>query len=386
MHLVALATGTVEVGERTELRVRDSGAGVQTDAEAALRFRVTVQGRRLSLSLSLSPRVTAFSWANDARSVLASFPGSLAVGWRERHFGIFLSQDGSYGRENFATLRYPSIDALPGAPPGQPTTPSPLPTLPGASSVGYVASRSALSAYQIPSSRWLVTEAASFDVSGGATPTDRAFVPLQYGPRLALALDHRATRRDRIGAGADASFTHFTTGVDIALSTVVLRYVREVGRGTSVGFGAGPAGAAFRTEPQGYYVRAYANAELTVAHHRGFLGNKLDLDGIVRFAPVVDRIAATVDPRLSAALGATYTTRSWALRGQTSFVQSVLSGPAQLTGFGLEATLRLPLTRAVGIDCGSRVAVQSFQGLLFTSYGFFLGLDLAPAMLHFRTP
>ena len=31
--------GTVEVGERTEVRVRDSGAGVQTDAEAGFRWR-----------------------------------------------------------------------------------------------------------------------------------------------------------------------------------------------------------------------------------------------------------------------------------------------------------------------------------------------------------
>ncbi len=386
MDFVALATGTVEVGERTELRARDSGAGVQTDAEAALRFRVTVHGRRLELSLSLLPRVTAFSWTDDARSVLATAPGQLSIGWRERHFGLFVSQDGSYGRENFTTLRYPLADALPGAPPGQPTTPTPLPTLPGTNTLGYASSRTAFSAYQIPTSRWVVTEAAAFELSGGATDTDRAFVPLQYGPRVALGVDHRATRRDHIGASADASFSHFTSGADVGLATVMVRYARDVGRGTTVGAGAGPSGAAFRVEPQGYFLRAYASAELTIAHHRGFLGNKLDLDGVLRFAPVVDRIAATVDPRISAAVGATYTTRTYLVRTQASFVQSVLASSAQITAFGFEASLRFPLTRAVALDGGTRLALQAFQGTAFASYGFFLGLDLHPAMLHFRTP
>lgn len=386
----AIATplvGTVEVGERTELRARDSGAGIQSDAEAAFRFRLNLHGRRLELSLSLNPRVTAFSWADDQRSVLASLPGQLAVGWRERHYGIFLSQDGSYGLENYATLRYPSLSSLPGAPPDQTTAPQPLPTLPGSNSVSYVTSRSALSAYQLPSPRWVVNEAAAFETSGGATATSRNFVPFQYGPRLALGLDHRVTRRDHVGASADASFSHFSTGADVGVAASLLRYSRDLARGTTLGFGAGPAGAAFRVQPEGYRLRAYANAELTVAHHRGFLGNKLDLDAAVRFGPVVDRIAATVDPRVSASIGATYTTRAYLIRASASFVQSVLAdSPAAITAFGIEGTLRLPITRAVAFDTGTRVAIQSFQGTPFASYGLFLALDLHPDVLHFRTP
>ena len=91
--------GTVEVGERTEARVRDSGAGVQTDAEAGFRFRVGLRGRRFELSLATTPRVTAFAWTSSDRAILASIPSSLAVGYREKHFGIFVSQDGSYGVE-----------------------------------------------------------------------------------------------------------------------------------------------------------------------------------------------------------------------------------------------------------------------------------------------
>jgi hypothetical protein len=261
-----------------------------------------------------------------------------------------------------------------------------LPTLPGSNSVSYVTSRTAISAYQLPTSRWVVNEAASFELSGGATETSRTFVPFQYGPRLALSMDHRATRRDHVGASADASFSHFSTGADVGLATTMLRYGRDLARGTTIGFGAGPAGAAFRVQPDGYHTRVYANAEITVAHHRAAFGNRLDLDGAIRFSPIVDRIAATVDPRISASIAGTYTTRAYLARLSTSFVQSVLTdSSAAITAFGVEATLRIPLTRAIALDGGTRVALQSFQGSAFASYGFFLALDLHPDVLHFRT-
>ncbi|CAN5425986.1 hypothetical protein BH09MYX1_BH09MYX1_31420 [soil metagenome] len=386
--VIAQLVGTLDVGERTDVRVRDSGVGPETDAEAAFRFRMTLRGRRVELSLGANPRLTAFSWVNDdRRSVLASAPGQLGIGYRERHFGIFLSQDGSYGLENYATLRYPSTDPLPGTPPGQPTPPQPLPTLPGASTLGLVSSRSALSAYETPSSRWLVTEAAAFELSGGANETSRAFVPLQYGPRFAIAVDHRATHLDHVGASVDASFAHFSSGADAGIATALVRYGRDLARGTTLTLGAGAAAAAFRTEPQPYRTRPYATAEITLAHHRPLFGHRLDLDGAARFGPTIDRIAGTVDPRVSAAVGATYTTRSYVLRVGASFTQSVLAdSAASITAFGAEGTVRVPFTRTVALEGGSRIAIQSFQGAAFETYAFFLALDLHPDVLHFRTP
>ena len=379
--------GVVEVGERTETRVRGSSLGVQTDAEAGFRFRLGLHGRRVELALSVAPRVTAFSWADSQRAVLASTPGQIAIGYRERHYGIFLSGDGSYGLENYATLRYPTAAVLPGAPPGQPVPPQTLPTLPGADTIAYVGARGARAAYQVPTARWVVTEAAAFEASGGATTTSRGFVPFQYGPRLALSLDHRVTRQDHLGASADAQVSRFSTGADVGLATVVVRYARDVARGTTLSIGGGASGAAFRTEPNPFRLVPFGVGEISVAHHRGFLGHRLDLDGAVRFAPTVDRIAAVVDPRISAAINAIYTTRAVIVRVSGSFAQSVLAdSTARITAFGTEATVRVPITRAVGLEGGPRLAIQSFQGTIFNSFAFFLALDLHPDMLHFRTP
>lgn len=362
-------------------------AGVQTDAEAGFRFRLGLHGRRVELSVALTPRVTAFSWVDSQRAILASTPGQLAIGYRDRHYGIFLSGDGSYGLENYATLRYPSAGALPGAPPGQPVTPQPIPTLPGADTITYVGARGALSSYQVPNARWLVTEAAAFEVSGGATATSRTFVPLQYGPRLALSLDHRVTRQDHLGASADAQVSRFSTGTDVGLATVVVRYARDVARATTLTLGAGASGAAFRTDPNPYRFVPFAVGEASLAHHRGFLGHRLDLDGSVRFAPTVDRIAAVVDPRLTAAVSGTYTTRPVVVRASASFAQSVLAdSAAAITAFGADVTVRIPLSRAVALEGGPRLAIQSFRGAIFDTFAFFLALDLHPDMLHFRTP
>lgn len=378
--------GTVEVGERTEVRVRDSGAGVQTDAEAGFRFRLALHGRRFEFGLATAPRIAAFSWADSQRAVLASTPGQLTLGYRERHFGIFLSQDGSYGLENYATLRYPTLATLPGTPPGTPTTPSTLPTLPPAQSVAYASSRTAFSAYQSPTPRWLVTEYAAFEASGGTTETSRNFVPFQYGPHLGLTLDRRVTRTDRLGGSVDAAYARFSTGADVGIANGLVRWAHDLARATTITVGAGPSGAAFRVQPEGYRTRLYPAAEVDFAHHRGFLGHPLDVDAVLRVGPVIDRIAATVDPRFTAGLAANYTTRPVSVRLGVSFAQSLLPSSAQVTAFSTEAIVRVPLTRAVALEGGTRIALQSFQGTFFGTYGVFLALDLHPSMLHFRTP
>ncbi|HEX7603623.1 MAG TPA: hypothetical protein VF316_18520, partial [Polyangiaceae bacterium] len=69
-------TGTAVATERTELRVRDSGAGPQADAEAAAALNLTLRGRHFELGVGASPRFTAFSFADSQRDAFVASNGS----------------------------------------------------------------------------------------------------------------------------------------------------------------------------------------------------------------------------------------------------------------------------------------------------------------------
>ena len=386
-------TGTAVVTERTELRVRDSGAGPQADAETAASLRLTLRGRHLELGLGAIPRFTAFSFVDASRDAFVASNGSFVLGWRERRWGIFLSEDGGYGFENFATLRFAPVDPLPGTPPGQPPTPTTTPTLPGTTTLTTVTSRSALSAYQNPRPRWLVSEAAAFDVAGGATTESQRFLPLVYGPRANAAFEYRFAPIDHIGVVVDGVFQRFSSGSDIAVGTAELRYRHDMARHSSFTLGAGPSAAAIRTRATDTLVtHPYMTADIGLSHRRGFLGARLAVDAVVRFAPVVDRIAALVDPRISAAVNAVWTSDKLTLLLGVSGAQSIFepSSRGAITFVAGNATVRVPVASTVDLEAGSRAAAQAgpatgFSSSVFFSYGFFFAVDLHTPMLHVRT-
>ena len=381
-------SGTAVASERTELRVRDSGAGLQADAETAASLRLTLHGRHLEVGLNAFPRFTAFSFADSARDAFVASNGAFVLGWRERRWGMFLSQDGGYGFENFATLRFAPVDPLPGTPPGTPPIPTTPSTLPGTDTLTTVNSRSALSAYQNPRNRWLVSEAAAFDVAGGSTKASQAFLPLIYGPRANVAADYRFAPIDHIGFVVDGSYQIFSTGSEIGVGTAELRYRHDLPRHSSLTFGAGPSAAVIRRlATDARETHPYMTADVGLSHRRGFLGARLAVDAVVRFAPVVDRIAAVVDPRLSATLEATWTARRITVLLGLAGAQSVFAPSSQgsITFVSGNATLRFPVARTVDLEGGTRAAVQSFGGGVFTSYAFFFAVNLHTPVLHFRT-
>lgn len=382
-------TGTAVATERTELRVRDSGGGVQADAEATATLRLTLRGRHLELGLGASPRFTAFSFMNSSRDAFVASNGSFVIGWRERRWGIFVSEDGGYGLENFATLRYAPVTPLPGAVPGQPTAPTTPGTLPiGTDTLTTVNSRSALSAYQLPRSRWAVNESAAFELTGGATTQAQAFLPMIYGPRANVGADWRFAHLDHLGLVADASYQIFSIGNDIGLGTAELRYRHDLAAHSSFTLTAGPAAATIRTRATDTQVtHPYVTASAGVSYRRGFLGTRLAVDAVARFAPVVDRIAATVDPRVSVALETTWTTHRLVLLLGASAIQSTtvqVASPA-ITFVGGNATVRIPVARTVDLEAGTRAALQRFAGAVFASYGFFFAVNLHAPVLYFRT-
>ncbi|HEX7602017.1 MAG TPA: hypothetical protein VF316_10445, partial [Polyangiaceae bacterium] len=326
--------------------------------------------------------------ADSQRDALVSSNGSFVIGWRERRWGIFLSEDGGYGFENFATLRYAPVDPLPGAPPGQPATPTPTQTLPGTNTLTTISSRSALSAYQLPRDRWLISEAAAFELAGGATTAAQAFLPRFYGPHANVAADWRFAHVDHIGVVADATYQIFSLGNDIGLGTAELRYRHDLAPHSSFTLSAGPAAATIRTRANDTQVtHPYVTASAGVSYRRGFLGTQLTVDAIARFTPVVDRIAAVVDPRVSVAVDTTWATHRLVLLLGVSGVQSTsldVASPA-ITFVGANATVRVPVATTVDLEAGSRAALQRFAGAVFASYGFFFAVDLHAPVLHFRT-
>jgi hypothetical protein len=273
--LLADYAGYVEVSDRSELQFRTTrqlstpvtppsatataGAGpaitVATVPTAALenygldfftqpRLRVRMTNRRLEFDFSYLPSLTV----TDAELVSGADvqilnAASAAAAWHaDRQVTVTLSEDGTYGRYNSATLTpVPGVNAATGptttggtpappngtaaatAPPmttmtGAGTTPATLQTKPGPETITVVSTRTAANVSIQADRRTHVTMGAAYYATGGLGTTSQTTLPEQYGPSADAYLTHELSRRDSSITVARAYSSQFVAVPCLALT------------------------------------------------------------------------------------------------------------------------------------------------------------------------
>ena len=186
---------TLTVVDRNEVRARAvQGQATGYDAATTPGARLDLTGQRVSYSLSYFP---SFALQDIELSVQPQVfqTGSARMSWiATRDLRISLSEDGTYGRQNYSALS-PTPTAGAAAP--APATPPTIQLLPASLTVLTGSSRSAASVQYRAARPLTLTLSPSYFVGGGLDAPSRLAIPLQTSPRLRLdaayALDRRST-------------------------------------------------------------------------------------------------------------------------------------------------------------------------------------------------
>jgi hypothetical protein len=372
--VVAALTGTLEVSDRTEFRLRYPGLvvgapslDVETDPDAKL----TLTSRSMILRLEYMPQLAAWDMNFVGLQPVYLNRGSASAELRGRHLRLSLTETASYGSQNFGSLTLPV--AVGG------TTP-PVNVFPQATTFLYESSVTTLEGRWTPR-RWKLTASAGYQLGGGADAAAREILPLQSGPLATLAGDHSATLLDHVITTAAASYAAFEgehvelTPPDVALTAVksTLLQVDEAWRhswsrttSSLLRGGAAEAGTQgisetgiFESPQAPYQFETEPVAEASLLHD--FLGrnNTGDITVSSKLGPTVNPLVGLVDERIGGTVAGHYLHGSVRLRAQATFSESV--PPSRLTGVRLyysEIAATYRLSPAVFIEIGSRTLWQ----------------------------
>ncbi len=240
--LVAQYAGTLELVDRTDLRVRSTlqttvpqaaipamaatGTTPATPATAAMPASTTTQSgldlvtapgaflrlhdHRWDYSLTYAPTLVIpnIVAVESVGAVPGASPvfmnaGGAAIGWHDREVHVTLTETGSYGQLNSAFLN--PVAAVP----GQPVVSQ---TVPAATTISVVSSRTDGSVVVAPDGRTNVMFSAGYLLAGGVTPSSREVLPEQYGPRASASFNYAVSRQDQLTTTASGIATEFTAG------------------------------------------------------------------------------------------------------------------------------------------------------------------------------
>lgn len=355
--LVAAAiSGTLDVSDRSELRLRDSGelAGQVVDLETSPAATLSLRSRAFRFSIAYLPRFTLRQV--DYRPEPEVFQrGALSAALHGPRYELALDADLAYGATSFT-----SLVPIEGADPAHPQ----VDRLPQLSTIDYLSSRAGVTATFAPARRWTFRVQAEHALSGGADAASRALVPSQSGPHAAFSAAHALSRRDSLISAIDASRVLFSSGQDNVLGEAVERWRHAFSRRSAMTLGGGASLVVARTADGGAWSsRPYALGEAAIQYRDPAPLVELVLSA--RLAPVVDRLSGLVDERLQGnALLSWTASSSLVLRTQFGAAQSVQWGQPGAVRIAVgEAAFSVRAGRAAQVDLGTRVALQDAYGV-----------------------
>lgn len=360
LTLAALA-GTLEVSDRSELRLRYPGVqpgaasiDVETDPDALL----TLASHTSTLRIEYAPQLVA--WDLNIVGLQPSYlnRGTARGEWRARHLTLSLSETAAYGAQSFASL------ALAPGPEGAPSRVDVFPT-PG--TFLYEASLTTLDArWNLP--RWTLTASVAYQLAGGVTPRDRETLPFQSGPLGTLAGDYSLSRVDHLLTSASGSYASFSTGVDGAIVQVDEAWRHGWSRLTSTLARLGVAEAGTRgispsdtpeVPPGPLQLDTYPVAEGLIEHDVSGRRDAGDILLDAKLGPTLNPLIGLVDERIQGTLAGHYLRGRVGLRAQVTLSESV--PPAQLEAvriFYQETAASYQLSQAVSVEVGTRTLWQ----------------------------
>jgi hypothetical protein len=356
----AAISGAVELSDRSEVRVRNSGEAVGTvlDLETAPAALLRLHTRRWDLAALYSPRLVLRQVdAYPLPEVLHR--GALLLGLRFRRALLGIHADGAYGTYSFTGLV--PAPTIPGATPD--ASPPPIQQLPPASTIAYASLRAGASLRYAATRRLTLSGVAEHRMSGGVDEVARAVVPFQYGPHGELRAEYALSRKDRLVSSLDASWATFTSGPRNTLVEATEAWQRALGRRTRLTIGGGAAlviAQVQAADPRS--ARPYPLAEAEVVHR--IPARRVEARFALRLAPIVDRLSGRVDERLGATASAVWSPTSLVAVRALGGAAQTLPGSADraftlMTG---EAAIAVRVSTWVRVEAGTRGAWQGGRG------------------------
>jgi hypothetical protein len=372
MLLVADLAGTLDVSDRSELRVRVPGtapASASVDVETAPRAELALDARTWRARLAYAPRFSFWDLGNGSFQPAVLDGGQVHVAWMGRRVEVALDETGTYGDVGFAS------QAFEPGPEGQPPH---LMAVPATTVVDYASSRTALTSAVTLRRLALHTE-AGYELAGGATPSARTVMPLVAGPFGEARADYAVTRVDHSVTRFLASDSAFSTGSDAALLQVDTSWRRSLARHTETRLGAGAALLGVRTSARALEAYgAYPVLMAALEQHAPFFSH-VDLMIEGRLGPMVNRLYGIVDERAECTLTAVHQDGRFGAHLFASASQSVDAKSRYATSLAAgELGGSYAESRLVAFDAGVRVLWQRVAeiGVPLLQSTMFLGVRL----------
>jgi len=365
---LATLAGTLEVSDRTELRLRYPGlvsGAASLDLETDPDLKLTLASRTMALLLDYDPQLVAWDMNLVGLRPVYLNRGTVRGEWHGRHLRLTLNETASYGSQNFASLVLPTVTA--GSPP-------PVGVFPQATTFLYEASVTTLEA-KWATRRWTLDATAAYGLAGGVNDADRAILPLQAGPLATLGVDYSVTRVDHFLTTASASYSAFAFapsspfspgGVQAGLLELDAAWRHLWSRTTSTlirggGSEAATEGVSQTGVPVGPPAHLEADPVVEASLQHDFLGRRDAGDVTIgcRLAPTINPLIGLVDERIGGVITGHYLHGRVGLRAQATLSESV--PPSRLTGVRLfysEVAATYRLDRAVSLEIGSRTLWQ----------------------------
>jgi hypothetical protein len=375
--LAAAITGTLDLGDRSEMRARDSNEpiGPTIDIETTPAIAIRLRARSLTLDLGYGPRLTLRQLDHGPLPEVLHH-GLFALGIRLRHGELALRSDASYGTQSFTSLATTTPTST-GTPP--------ITQLPPATAIDYVAARNSLILRYAPDPRWSFTARVEHALAGGVDAAARATMPFQQGPLASIEAEIAATRLDRVLTSFSFTRSTFTPGPDDTLFDAQVGWRHRLDRRTEATLAAGAAGLVWRKDGVAATTRGFPIAEVGLSQR--FPPQRIETRYALRLAPIVSWLNGAVDERAQADASFVWTARQgMTVRAQLGVAQSVpLSEDAALTLVMGEAAFAVPATRFVRFEVGTRAAWQYQRGSAVPppQWVMFVGATFAAPTLRF---
>ncbi len=355
---------TLSGGDRTELRARFQAG---RDAAYSLETRANVQiagtDYRSGWMLRYAPSWTAIFLGTPQQSSILFHTGHAEFRYRWRLTTAQVSQDFTYGQQNYYTLIAVPTSAAPAASadPNLPTTPtSPVAAVVQQSSLQYtlvrIGSSTSILALQHTLSR-RATLGASFMYlwSGGLDQASRVSVPRISGPTVGAEFAYRLTPVDALRSLASA--TSFDSSRQLR-SRVFVGEERWEHRFSPILSGHVGGGVSV-IEDQG--ARPVALMGLTASD--SLEDGRIGLTTTVETRPVIDPRTARADSRLSGRVDGGWVRYPWTVSGSIGTMQSLdWSGVNSVATYGWTVGATYAFARDWATEAGLGSTKMFFAG------------------------
>jgi hypothetical protein len=364
----AAVRGTLNVSDRTEVRVRDSGLPTDPALDAMNQpgFELELATRRSKWNLGYSARYTLLNLHLELKPTLLNQAYVRAQWSASRRTQLTLTQDGSWGRQSFIGTAV--VQTLPSASPqatGAPTAgAAPVPRIdavPQVLSFSYVYCRPALMSTTALTARWTLDTTVFHVVDGGFDAEARRTLPLMWGPGFEAQATYHLSRRDQLLSTVTAKRTVASSGPETILVTAAEGIQRKIARRTDVRLEVGVAAAWFKPESNARNDLTPYPIATGVLTHRHFIERDaaLGFDLTASVAPMIYRLTGYVTQQFQATAAVSLTEKRLTVRMGTGALRTLRSDdPQALRIFFADANVAYAFGKLVSVDTGVRYVWQ----------------------------